>query len=158
MARWDILGIPHIGWTLVRCIDLGENVSGDDEIEYETCEMCHNEKIRYVHVLTHPDFPGEIRVGCDCACKMTEDYVTHPENEKRLRNRASRKRNFLKQEWTRNYNGNWILHYKGERITAIERNGGYGFVYHNRWVWDFKDQRIRDLNTLKLAAFDVFDS
>ena len=50
MARWDNPGIPHKGWTLVGCVDLGEGVYGDDEIEYETCEMCHNEKIRYVHI------------------------------------------------------------------------------------------------------------
>lgn len=84
MARWDNPGIPHKGWMLVECIDLGEGVYGDDEIEYETCEMCHNEKIRYVHILTHPNYPGEIHVGCDCACKMTEDYITHPENKKIL--------------------------------------------------------------------------
>lgn len=158
MARWDNPGIPHKGWILVGCVDLGEDTYGDNEIEYETCEMCHNERIRYVHILKHPDYPGEIRVGCDCACKMTEDYVTHPEDERKLRNRASRKRNFIKQEWTKNLNGNWILRYKGDRITAIERNGEYGFVYHNHWVWDYKGRKIHDLETLKLAAFDVFDN
>ena len=35
MARWDNPGIPHKGWNLVGCIDLGEDVYGDDEIEYE---------------------------------------------------------------------------------------------------------------------------
>ena len=82
MARWDNPGVPHKGWTLICVEDLGEDVSGDEEIEYETCEMCHNERIRYVHILTHPEYPGEIRVGCDCACKMTEDYETlYRENE-----------------------------------------------------------------------------
>lgn len=157
MARWDNPGIPHKGWTLVGCVDLGEGVYGDDEIEYETCEMCHNEKIRYVHILTHPNYPGEIHVGCDCACKMTEDYITHPEDERRLRNRANRRRNFLKQEWTKNHNGNWVLRYKGDHITAIERNGYYGFACHGKWVWYYRGRRINDLQTLKLAAFDAFD-
>ena len=48
MARWDNPGVPHKGWTLICVEDLGEEVSGDEEIEYETCEMCHNERIRYV--------------------------------------------------------------------------------------------------------------
>lgn len=158
MARWDNAGFPHKGWTLIECIDLGADVSDDDEIEYETCEMCHNERIRYVHVLTHPDYPGEIRVGCDCACKLTEDYISHPENERRLKNKAARRRNFLKQEWGKNYKGNWVLRYKGEYITAIKRNGVYGFAYHDNWVWQYNGCRITDLNTLKLAAFEMFDS
>lgn len=158
MARWDKPGIPHKGWTLVDCVDLGEDISEDEEITYETCEMCHNERIRYVHILTHPDYPGEIHVGCDCASKMTEDYVTHAEDERRLRNRASRRRNFLKQEWKKNMKGNLVLRYKGDYITAIERNGRYGFAFHGKWIWVYKGRRIHDLETLKLAAFNVFDN
>lgn len=157
MARWDNPGIPHKGWTLVGCIDLGEDVYGDEEIKYETCEMCHNERIRYVHILTHPHYPGEIRVGCDCACKMTEDYVTHPEDERKLRNRANRKRNFLKQDWYRSNKGNLVLNYKGEYITAVERQGQWSCVYRNRWTNRFHGKIITDLATLKLAAFDAFD-
>lgn len=158
MARWNNPGIPHKGWTLVGCVDLGENVFGDDEIQYEICEMCHNERIRFVHILTHPDYPGTIRVGCDCACKMTEDYVTHPEDERKLRNRTIRLRNFLKQEWYRSRNGNLVLKYKGEFITAIEKNGRYSCVFHNRWTNSYRGIPIRDLDTLKLAAFDEFDN
>jgi hypothetical protein len=157
MARWDNPGVPHKGWTLICVEDLGEDVSGDEEIEYETCEMCHNERIRYVHILTHPEYPGEIRVGCDCACKMTEDYETSPGKERRLRNRAARKRNFMKQPWNINRNGNLVLRYKGEQITAIERNGRYGFVYQNRWTWRYRNRGIYDLETLKAAAFEIFD-
>ena len=98
-----------------------------------------------------------MRVGCTCAEKMTDDYVTHREHENYMQKRASRRSNFMKQEWYKNQNGNWILQYKGDRITAIERNGCYGFVFHNNWTWDYKGRRIRDLETLKLAAFEVFD-
>ena len=157
MARWDNPGIPHKGWTLVGCVDLGEGVYGDDEIEYETCEMCHNEKIRYVHILTHPNYPREIHVGCDCACKMTEDYVTHPEDERKLRNRANRRQNFLKQEWYRSSKGNLVLNYKGEYITAVEKQGRWSCVYRNQWTNSYRGHIITDLATLKLAAFDAFD-
>lgn len=157
MARWDNPGIPHKGWTLVGCIDLGEDVYDDDEIKYETCEMCHNDRIRYVHILTHPDYPGQIHVGCDCACKMTEDYQTHPEDERRLRNKANRRKSFLKQEWYRSRNGNLVLNYKGEYITAVERQGQWSCVYKNRWTNRYHGQPITDLNILKLAAFQAFD-
>lgn len=37
--------------------DLGEGLEGE-EIEYEQCEMCGNEKIRYVHIMKHPEVHG----------------------------------------------------------------------------------------------------
>lgn len=154
MARWDLPGVPHKGWNLVGF----EDIKDDPDAEYETCQMCGNERIRYVHILSHPDYNGLMRVGCHCAEKMTDDYTTHREHENSMQRRAARRSNFLKQEWARNLNGNWVLHYKGDRITAIERNGGYGFVCHNQWVWNYKGRRIRDLYTLKLAAFEVFDN
>ena len=154
MARWDLPGVPHKGWTLVGFEDIKEE---DPDADYETCEMCGNERIRFVHILSHQDYNSVMRVGCACAEKMTDDYVSHREHENYMQKRASRRRNFMKQEWHKNSNGIWILRYKGERITAIERNGGYGFVFHNNWVWEYKGRRIRDLETLKLAAFEVFD-
>lgn len=30
MARWDNPGIPHKGWNLVGCVDLGEDTYGDN--------------------------------------------------------------------------------------------------------------------------------
>ena len=32
MARWNNPGIPHKGWNLVGCVDLGEDTYGDNEI------------------------------------------------------------------------------------------------------------------------------
>lgn len=158
MTEWNIQGIPHKGWKLVDCIDLGANGSGSNGIRYESCEMCNQERIRYVHILRHPNYPNEIRVGCVCACKMTGDYDTPHEFEKKLHNRFLRKNNFLKQNWIRNPNGNLVLHYKNETITAIERNCSYGFVFKGNWVWSYQGRKIQDLDTLKLAAFDLFDA
>ena len=52
MARWDRPEIPHKGWNYVGIEDLGEDALPGEEIPYEQCEMCGNEKIRYVHILT----------------------------------------------------------------------------------------------------------
>ena len=124
MARWNQEGIPHKGWRYVGVEDVCEGAVGDDERVYEQCQMCRNDRIRYVHILTHPEFDGEIRVGCDCASKMTDDYVNPLEREKDLRNRVNRKRNFLKQDWRLNRNGNYVLHYKGENVTIMKSNYG----------------------------------
>ena len=73
--RWDKKDIPHKGWIEIGMEDLGEEAEFGDEIQYEQCEMCGNEKIRYVHIMKHLEFLGE------------------------LRNRVQRKKNFMKREW-----------------------------------------------------------
>lgn len=112
--RWDKKGIPHKGWTEIGIEDLGEEVDFGEEIRYERCEMCGNEKIRYVHIMTHPEYRGELRVGCDCACKMTDDYENPEARERDLKNRVQRKKNFMKKEWRQVVrSGNFTLKYKG---------------------------------------------
>lgn len=125
MLRWNKPDIPHKGWEYVGMEDLGDNVYPGDTIPYEQCEMCGHEKIRYVHLLKHPDYNGEIRVGCDCASRMTLDYVTPEERERNLRNRTNRRKNFMKQEWYRKpETGNYILRYKGDYITIMKSRFG----------------------------------
>lgn len=54
--------IPDSDWEFVSCYDEGE-LSAE-------CEYCGN-KMRYVHILYHPNW-GYIQVGCKCADKLTE--------------------------------------------------------------------------------------
>jgi hypothetical protein len=51
---WNQSGVPHKGWTLENVFDLGEDYDSPDDIPYETCMMCGNTGIRFVHVVTHP--------------------------------------------------------------------------------------------------------
>jgi hypothetical protein len=160
MARWNTEGIPHKGWRYVGMEDLGDNALPGDEIQYEQCEMCGNEKIRYVHLLTHPDYLEELRVGCVCASKMTDDYVNPREREKDLRNRANRRKNFIRREW--NYKpetGNYTLKYKGEYITIMKSKfgSGWGVIFKGVSRWDCCGHKIRDLDTAKNVAFNLFD-
>ncbi|WP_461318871.1 hypothetical protein [Bradyrhizobium barranii] len=67
--------------------------------EVAICEMCEARDIRYVHVMSHPNFEGTLDVGCVCAERMAEDYVRPREREKALRNAASRKGRWLKRAW-----------------------------------------------------------
>ena len=78
---------------------MGEDLEFGDDVEYEQCEMCGQEKIRYVHVLQHSDFNGELRVGCVCAEHMTDDYINPQKSERELKNRLNRKKNFMRREW-----------------------------------------------------------
>ena len=119
MARWEREGIPHKGWKEMGIEDLGEDLESGDDVEYEQCEMCGQEKIRYVHILQHPNFNGELRVGCVCAERMTDDYINPQKTERELKNRLNRKKNFMRREWQERNQGKYVLRYKGENITII---------------------------------------
>ena len=71
---------------------MGEDLEFGDDVEYEQCEMCGQEKIRYVHILQHSDFNGELRAGCVCAEHMTDDYINPQKSERELKNRLNRKK------------------------------------------------------------------
>ncbi|MBO5376982.1 MAG: hypothetical protein J6A41_01185 [Ruminiclostridium sp.] len=159
MPRWNKEGIPHKGWKYVDVIDLGEGLLPGEQIEYESCEMCGQERIRYVHILSHPDVEDAIHVGCDCAAQMLNDYVNPTERERNLRNKLKRRENFMRREWTRKDNtGNYTLRYKGENITIVKsKYGSWGVVFREEWCWKYRGEKIHDINTAKLVAFELFD-
>lgn len=51
MARWEREGIPHKGWKEIGIEDLGEDLEFGDDVEYEQCEMCGQEKIENIPFL-----------------------------------------------------------------------------------------------------------
>lgn len=160
MLQWSKPNIPHKGWEYIDIEDLGEDIPPGDPIPFEQCEMCGKEKIRYVHILKHPDYGGEIRVGGNCASKMISDYTAPKEREKNLKNRINRRRNFMKQEWRcKPETGNYTLRYKGEQITIMKSKygSGWGIIFKGKQLWTYQDQKINDFETAKQAAFDLLD-
>lgn len=165
MGLWDKAGVPHKGWECVGMIDLGEDADDmdfdakKDEL-YEKCEMCSQEGVRYIHLMQHPDYSDELRVGCICAAKMEDDYDSPRQRERNLKNRHMRKMNFLKKEWEHRSNGNYVLKYKGKYITIMHSkyNKNYlGVAYDGIFIWEYNQKKISDLRTAKLAAFDIYD-
>jgi hypothetical protein len=115
---WKQPGVPRKGWTLLDVIDIREDGQSESDTDYETCMMCGNEKIRYVHVVEHSEVSSEFRVGCSCAEKMTEDYVNPARREKEIRNRSSRLLNWTKKQWKKSKNGTYYLKIE-ERLLLI---------------------------------------
>ena len=150
MERWDKKGVPHKGWVFEDIVDY--------EDEYTQCEMCDKEGIRFVHILSHPEY-GEIHVGCECASKMLNDYVNPQQREKDFRNKINRLKNFLKIEWRYNpTKRTYSAKYKGEYITIMQSiYGNYGIAFHQEKIWNFNGKKVRDLETAKRFAFDIFD-
>ena len=101
-------GVPHKGWTLSGVTDLQLD-EGRAFGEYEDCEFCGHEQIRYVHTLTHREHPDAIRVGCICAEHLTEDYVNPRQREGELRNRAARRDHWPRRAWKKSAKGNLYL-------------------------------------------------
>ena len=80
----------------------------DLEEAVETCEMCGQENIRYVHYMNHPDYPDELKVGCVCAENMENDYVNPRKREQKLKNKASRKKRWPELKgWKHTSNDNY---------------------------------------------------
>lgn len=115
---WKSPGIPHKGWELHTVIDLGEEGYSFDE--YETCMMCGQENIRYVHIVSHQEINEDYRVGCVCAEKMTGDYVNPKRMEANLRNRSSRRANWTNANWKWSKKGNLYLKKGGHLLTVFK--------------------------------------
>lgn len=150
MSRWDQPGVPHKGWICVNVIDLKEESAGN--LDYESCSMCGRENIRYVHIMTHSDFKGEMRAGCICAGKMTGDYAGAKSREKVLRNKAARKAKWLTRKWRTSANGNRFINIEGENIGVYKKN--------NRWYArigaNFYKKSFKSEEEAKLYLFENF--
>lgn len=149
---WKLPGIPHKGWILEYVYDIREDGDFVDEDEYETCMMCQNDRIRYVHVASHIDVEDEFKVGCICTEKMTNDYVTPKKQEKSLRNKYQRCINWLKREWKTSKNGNFYLKVKNHHILIYKDKRSAKFRCK---IGDHFGKKQFD--TLELAKLAVFD-
>lgn len=123
-----------------------------DDSDYESCEMCGNEKIRYVHLMEHADHPVVLRVGCICAGKMTGDYAGAREREKKLINRAKRRANWLKRKWrASSRRGNPFLNVDGKNVGVHKVGIRWGF-----WIdGQFSIKTYPTADDAKLALFDA---
>lgn len=159
MGEWNKEGIPHKGWKCIDVIDLAEYSEPGGEIQYEQCEMCGNERIRFAHIMKHPKLHDELHVGCVCAEKMTEDYVNPRRCENELRNRASRRRNFNKVQWRYNpEKETYSKKYKGEYITIMRsRYDNWGIFFAGQRIWDFEGNKIRSFEEAENTAFKIFE-
>ena len=88
---WDQPGVPHREWRQLFVEDRGYG-----EVK---CQMCGNEDIRYLHRMTHGEYPHQLDVGVVCASKMAGEYVR--DTERHLRNRAGRRERWLERAWRR---------------------------------------------------------
>ena len=150
MELWNQPGFPHKGWVSEAVIDLRED-EGLQFDEYEDCEACGHEHIRFVHVLRHSSYSQNIRVGCICAEKLTDDYVGPRVEERKLRNLAARRQRFFRQKWKISRKGHFWTKLDGVHVGVIPLPNGKFRV----WIGVQFGKLVYD--TMKAAQTRIFD-
>lgn len=153
-GKWSQAGVPHTGWTCVDIEDLGEPSA--------TCEMCETQEIRYVHHMTHPEYPHQLGSGCVCAGRMEENYEGARRREAVLRSAAGRKRRWLTRQWRVSGRGNPYINADGYNVVVFPtRTAGtmqsWAFCVTNRVTDDSLQSRkpYPTADAAKLRAFDA---
>lgn len=144
-------GCPKSGWQWLRAVDLHDE-EGRRFGDYEICEFCGKEQIRFVHYLQHRDWKEAIAVGRICANSLAGDGRADSA-EKELRNLAQRRANFLKlKSWKTSAKGNSWIEYQDHHIIVVKcRNGRFTLRINGQpGKLFFPDRR-----TAMLRAFDV---
>ncbi len=155
LNKW---GAPLTGWHCINVVDVREE---DDEAELWICELCGCKKVRFIHVMDNALYFEPVRVGCICAGVMEGDVLAAKERERRMRNRAKRRRTFVKHKWEHPRSGLWYRVYHGQELMITEYSGAYyvqaGQGQRARTTSKYKGKPIRDLYSAFYAAFDLVD-
>ncbi len=149
-GKWSQQGVPHKGWSCVHVEDLEPSTA--------ICEMCERQEIRYVHYMQHPDFSGELGVGCVCAGRMEDNYRAPQKREGNLQNVARRRKNWLSRQWRISNKGNHFLNTDGLNIVIFQkRDSSWGGriegARNGRTIFSRRHYKTRE--QAKLAAFDA---
>ena len=156
MSKFKNPDFPQDGWLLGNVID---NINPDF-----ICEACESHPIRYVHHLTHPAYADELKCGCVCAGRMTNDPegATLLDQQARAETRRAslRRRQEQAVEDQRKY-GTWKVTAKGNhtssmglyRATIFKDGDQFRFIFSNATI-KLKEtsHRLSDLLAAKLNA------
>jgi len=148
-GKWSKADVPHASWTCDDIEDLGE--------PSEVCEMCEKTEIRFVHIMSHPDYPETLRCGCVCAGHMEGSLSRAKAREADMRKRAARRKRFASRKWKTSQKGNHYWKHGGRLAIVYRKHGRFGFRVENerRTVWG--PQLYPTEIEAKLAAFDAID-
>lgn len=152
-GKWGQSGVPHKGWMCVDHFDLGPD-------DMQTCAMCERMEIRFVHVMRHPSYPGDLECGCVCAGHMEEDLATARRREASMRKTAKRRQSFPSLKgWSISQKGNpWIKH-EGWHVVVFPRRGGFCVRYsRDGQEGTFLSGVFPSEHEAKLAAFDAVEA
>jgi hypothetical protein len=153
IVKLEALGAPRSEW-------ICENVETMEDATF-TCELCDYDRIKYVHVMVHPQWNGEFRVGCVCDGTMSGNMLAAQERDDAAKRRESRKRAFMKKQWVEHPARFMVLPKTRKTITAeIDSFCGREFykviIDGEPYQW-WENRRIETLDAAKVVAFEVLE-
>ncbi len=143
------MGAPVSGWVCIEMID--------EELPTFVCELCGCEKVRFVHVMHHEDFPIDLKVGCICAGIMEDNILAAKERDRKMKNRAKRRKHFPKRQWDTARDGSFYLNYNGLRVSIKKYKNRYCCSAGAKNTWLYHNKPITDFVSACYAAFDLAD-
>ncbi len=114
-----------------------------------TCELCGYEKVRYIHVMKHEKWDGEINTGCVCAGFLQGDQ----EKARAEENREKRKLSYMSKKLKQFSTTEWRRKYKKHQLKLVFRNSRYFLQIDEKKCGSF----FSFLKAME-AAFDQIDS
>ena len=150
---------PLDGWYCDRMYDVAEDDESPNTVVLTTCELCGCSSVRYVHVMQNSEYFEDIEVGCICAGIMEGNILGAKARDNDMKNRARRKRNFLKRKWYKTICGNLRTNYRGQEVYISKSKHGNGFRVQCRdqSVRQYKGHPIDSFLSAAYAAFDLVD-
>lgn len=136
------------------CVNV-EDTCDEKDGELSTCELCGCEKVRYLHHMTHKDYFETLPVGCVCAGILEGDELAAEERDRKMRNRAKRKQNFVRRNWKTASNGGKYFKKSGDNVFINQNGQFYSYTYRGSRVYLYHGKRIDTFLTATYAAFDL---
>lgn len=116
-GRWGDPTFPKSGWQNLAVLDLGAPCL--------RCEACQSTRVRFVHLITHPEIFGQYRVGCICAGNLTGDPAGAQDRDARARAVSTQRARWTSRKWRVSRAGNLVIRHRGSVITVYRVGGGY---------------------------------
>jgi hypothetical protein len=117
----DQTPLPESGW---ECVTVEDHGTADQQ-----CEMCGQEHVRFIHIMTHAEGTLTARMGKVCAAKYGDSATLPGLREKKLKNRAMRRGNWLKRTWDLRWDS--CLKVNDKHVSVFKH--GTGYVYWIKW-------------------------
>jgi hypothetical protein len=152
MTIWDREEVPRRGWVCETVFDSRYDNLG---APLSQCEMCGNERVRFVHVMAHPELVNRLHVGCNCARNLSGDSTGPREREASLRGRDKSRSRWLTRKWRISERGNDFLN-TDSHIIIIYPNKRYPSKWSFKVDDEFGNGAYETSDLAKLAAFEVF--
>jgi len=154
LRRLKDWGAPLYGWVCIGIIDVKED---DEDAPFSVCELCDCSRVRYEHVMSHALYFENVTVGCICAGIMEGNILRAKERERKMKNRAARKKSFIERKWSQPYENVFHRTHRGKDISIVVHNGSFTVHVDGVVAMKYKGKPIRDFLSAAYAAFEMAD-